>query len=284
MSVEVFSWNVRDGFSREDDARKIIEHTKLIQPTVAIFPEAYTEGETDFLDDIQDDFTRAGYIVTHGPYQDTDNRLDRHGLLSIVHKDAADTMKPGQLISLGNRNAIMQQLTDTDSGEEITFFGGHFNDRTNEKRDVEGKALLTYVDLEKPTIIAGDLNNTHKEPSPGLAITLGRTISYLVDRKLFPVKEPESIDDRFSLGKIGSLGQRLDGMSSGQLIKLFTDAGFIDADPSHLPTMPSKRPFAQLDHIMHTGNLQSEHFEVLPHNRVSDHRGITSVLGARAIQ
>ena len=83
MDLEILSWNLADGLSFESKARGIIDVVKAQKPTVAVFPEAWQEGETKYLDLSLEEFDKAGYETSQVLYEDLEQRSDRHGFLGI---------------------------------------------------------------------------------------------------------------------------------------------------------------------------------------------------------
>lgn len=277
MTLQIYAQNALDGYSQENTARQLINATLEVAPSVAVFPEAYTEGEDRWLDFVQEDFDKAGYQVVHGLYEDHDARTDRHGLLTVVEKHLA-VPESARLVRLAGRNAIAQSLIDPATESKVDFVGVHFNDRSEELRLLEVDALRNeVVDVERPTVLAGDMNAMHRESTYSAKITAARVISKLVDWRIMPIVDPGSVHDKLSLARIGSLGKRLSGMATGSVMEQLIAEGFQDADSRHRPTMPAGKPFAQLDHVMHTAHFTAQDFQVLPTGS-SDHRGIVSAL------
>ncbi len=266
MAIEVFSMNARDCFSDEARARQLIDRVGELSPSVAVFPEAYTEGEEDLLDDVQEELSELGYLVTYGHYDDADGRSDRHGILSVVRESLAVPGRSGQLVRTAGRNAVEQWLTDPETELTTHFVGVHLDDREESTRMAQARTL-------RGDIVAGDFNAMHPGQDKNPKMMVAHSIAMLTRMGIMPKATPQSIEEKFSLGKIGSLGYRLHGMGLGTTMANLA-ACYQDADPDFQPTMPASKPFAQLDHILVRPSYDVTDFAVLPHNGESDHRGI----------
>jgi endonuclease/exonuclease/phosphatase family metal-dependent hydrolase len=266
MAIEVFSQNARDGFSDEKRAHQLIDRVEELNPSVAVFPEAYTQGEEGLLDYVQEDLEDLGYLVTLGHYDDADGRSDRHGILAVVKESLAVPNKPGRLVRTAGRNAVEAWLVDPETELEAHFQGVHLDDREESTRMAQARTL-------RGDILAGDFNAMHRESTNNPKIKVGHAIAALTRVGIMPKTTPKSIEEKFSLGKIGSLGYRLHGMALGTTMENL-GTRYKDADEDHQPTMPASKPFAQLDHILVRPRYDVTDFAVLAHDGSSDHRGI----------
>ena len=273
MNIAFMNWNVAGALSEEAKARQLIHEISLREPDVAIFPEAYNEGQEQFLDDAQAELS-GGYKVSLTAYDDDDNRQDRRGMMALVRHELSMYETGGNVVRLAGRNALEHLITSPESGQEVHVLGVHLNDRSGVKRGQEVDDLLDYLMLPtEPTVVHGDMNEVHFGSSRGLYFKVAGMIASS-PKWLFPVGEPESVNPKMSRARIGSMAERLHEMSQGAVLQRLVDAGLRDADVLHQPTFNSKKPFAQLDHTLVSKSLifKVKSFEVLPHHALSDHR------------
>ena len=123
--------------------------------------------------------------------------------------------------------------------------------------------MLRLASAEQPTILAGDYNAMHRKGC--VAHILGSQVVRTVAAR---VPQP----------RIRSLGPRLSDMATGTTMRRFEDAGFKDADPYHQPTIKSRMPIAQIDHVLVSLHFRARRFRVYEHSPVSDHRAISVTL------
>jgi endonuclease/exonuclease/phosphatase family metal-dependent hydrolase len=129
-----------------------------------------------------------------------------------------------------------------------------------------------------PTVVAGDMNAMHGETAPAKLLRPARLVA-----ERLPAKDPVPGEKQSKLSRAGSLGQRLVRMADGSTLRALQEAGFSDADPEFQPTMPSRYPFVQLDHIFRDRDVQTDPstFTVYPHNPAADHRMVSVLVEAK---
>jgi len=270
MSLDVLAWNVKDSFSDEARAAVVMDLIEAEQPDVAVFSEAYDESRDHLMSATQILFADKGYTTAYGSYDDDDGRKDRHGLLTIACQELEPLTK---IVNLAGRSAMKLSVLDPISELLIDLYGVHLDDRSEQNRLVQAESLLELVDQETPAVIAGDLNNMHRQDRRALELRgLG-----LVSRLLPKPEHTTAGQKGFSLARMGGITGRLSAMASGITLKLLESADFVDADPSHAATWGARIPLAQLDHVM-VRDLGVVDFQVLPYYPVSDHRPIVAKL------
>ncbi len=277
MAVDILTANVLDGFSDGQTARHLTQQINGLRPDIAIFPEAFTEGAEEWLPLVEREFNEAGYHVVHGPYDDTDGRTDRHGILAIARTEIVEPDSIG-LVRFAGRTGVRMVAYDDARQQELDVFGFHADDRLPVTRAEQTIDFIEMMDPKMPTALAGDLNNMHRRDGRARLLRAIRPLA-----ELLPVADPASLlpgaerkpkDLQALLGRIGSLTTRLSGMAVGDR----------DADPHHRPTMPDSRwlpPVVQLDHVM-----VSRHLGVVAHELVAlrdaGGRRLTDHLAVRA--
>ena len=277
MALKILAQNALDAFSEPKTTEVFTDLVMRLEPDIAFFSEAYDADRAQAVDSALPQFMDYGYQVVYGTYDDADQRKDRQGLAMLVRRDLVVPSKSPRLMRVDGRTMAECWVVDPVNGQEVHFVGVHLNDRSEALRQAEVDDLLaTVVQLEEPTIIAGDFNSLYKEHARGLVVRTARSVNRLVKLKLFPAPEPVvTTHPKKNLGRVGSLSKRLSEMASGQTMERLRAAGFTDADPKHRPTHPAARPFVQLDHILVSSRLRVQRFEILPRS-TSDHLGIVA--------
>ena len=279
MALKILAQNALDVFSDPKTANEYVVLMEQLRPDVAVFSEAYDADRLQAVPQAMEALSSLGYIVVHGPYDDTDGRKDRHGIVLIIRKELIDGNRSGRLVRVGMRNIAECWVVDPVTQTSIHVFGVHLNDRSEAKRQAELDDLLSMVlQPAEPAIVAGDLNAIYARDAWNWRVLGARFVALLVRLHLFPATDPtRTLHQRKTLGRLGSRYRRLSEMASGKTMARLQVSGFGDADPAHHPTFPTEVPFVQLDHIMVSPGLQVQHFELLPKNS-SDHLGIMAVV------
>jgi endonuclease/exonuclease/phosphatase family metal-dependent hydrolase len=266
MAVEVFAWNVADGFSDQERSANILKVVQQQQPTAAVFSEAWHESEAHLLDDVLEAFEGLGYAVTPILYEDAEERDDRHGILGIVRTEAVD--KPSRSIRLASRSAIHLSMADPESDDPIDLFGVHLNDRNESSRLEQAHALLEIIGDSSPAVVGGDFNAMHRRGVWPQVLAVTAPL-------LHPIPEINYAPD-YTPPKVHHI---LDGlrraseMACGSTLQAFADVDFRDAHPQHRPTML----MFNVDHILARG-LQVIDRQIHAKTPDSDHQAISAVL------
>lgn len=277
MAIEVVAWNIQDGLSKQDKATQITDSLLRFDADLIMVAEAASDDTRgrDSIAAASERFVQHGYQSTSHPYNDSDNRIDRHIWLALTREGVGDKPKA---ISLNSRTAAEIEFTDPETGKEANFYGVHLDDRSETMRHRQVARLLRRSGISD-AIIAGDFNAMHKDDARARALRL----SGIVARRL-PTIEPglyhtlSSTEKRkYTLHRVGSLATRLVEMADGNTMLRLTDAGYEDADPERQPT---KGP-VQIDHIMHTSDILVVKNTVVDESGLSDHRAITATLSVQ---
>lgn len=276
MIIKLYSQNALDGFSRPDTAGEYVGIMRHINPDAAVLTEAYQAGTEAALQKPIKQIESLGYYVFHGPYDEQDDRRDRHGLLLAIRKQLVAEKKPC-LTRIGKHN-IIESWLQYKKNQPIHLLGMHLDDRNESRRQTELDDLLELIDINNiPTILTGDMNSAHRADAKGKPFTKARWIHLLVVLKLWPKTDPTGQPMPNNASRKGSVFYRLHEMASGKTIKRMVDAGFTDADSKHRPTYSADSPYAQLDHTLVSKHFKVKSFEV-PYEGSSDHRGIVTEL------
>jgi len=264
--LEVAAWNVLDKINDPN-----IYKNALGQETdIAVFPEAYAEG--DKLEQATIDYLRQDgrYELFEHPNGDDDGRKDRHVLLVAAKPEL---IASADSVLLASRYAIGLTLTDG-----TRFLGVHLDDRSEARRQEQATEALKW--LGSTAILAGDFNAMHD----GFKARTIRKAGRLVESQeaIPPDVKIEQNDLRSRIaakkGRFVSLGQRTVAMASGETMKLLAEADLHDADPTHASTM-RKGPFsAQLDHILYRGNIRRTQTTRVGQRDPSDHNRVHAKL------
>ena len=266
MSIEIATWNLRDGFSDPNRMDGIVQTLIDAHPTVAILPEAYREGHESHLPAITELFSQAGYTAIHGLYNDHDGRLDRHGIMGVVKTESL--RGDPQIIKTLGRSALHIPIKDSDSGATMDVYGVHLDDRREETRQAYASGLLKLMRRSSAdiSVAGGDFNAMHRKSWRSRILRALRPIA-----KRLPTIEPRPDFKYPKLKRLGSLVSRLTGMANGGTMQKFTTAGFRDTHPNQPATIGS----FNLDHIVFKGNVTAVGNPVQKTNK-SDHRLLTA--------
>jgi endonuclease/exonuclease/phosphatase family metal-dependent hydrolase len=275
MSLKIETVNLCDGFSDERRIPDIFEEFEEIQPDIAVFPEAYKEGEERYLDDVKAIFDQQGYVAVQQLYNDADNRQDRHGLIIAARHELALAYEPVRLAM--SRSALQLLTYDPETEAQIDFYGVHFKDRPAPVRYEEAASLLEYVDPDRAAVVAGDFNNMKRS---GRATVL-RAMGHVAGK--FPQHEPGTPKPakmmsrdgfRYVPARLASLFSRLGEMARGDVIDAMMESGFYDDDQDHSPTMSNKFPVAKIDLVV--ARKLRVHDQTTRKNRYTDHRTLVA--------
>ncbi|HEX8923748.1 MAG TPA: endonuclease/exonuclease/phosphatase family protein [Patescibacteria group bacterium] len=162
-------------------------------------------------------------------------------------------------IALVDRNAI--KIPIINGKEETDFFTVYLNPKNEKKRIEEVEELMKYTDINKATIIGGDLNAIKKGEFKGWERLAVRVAGILPNYRA----HLKTVTD----------------MEKAQTIALLEKYGWIDSDLQHQATIPSKivaaglvKPFLRLDYFFHSPQIKVKRFEVLKgkdYDKLSDH-------------
>jgi endonuclease/exonuclease/phosphatase family metal-dependent hydrolase len=187
-----------------------------------------------------------------------DTRVEKEiGVAVMTNLD----VKEFNIIRAFNRNYIEAVL------EDLNIYTCYFDDLSEDTRIKEAKSLLEQI--KKPAIIHGDLNTFAKAD-------LG------IENKAKTLFEQDNEQLSAQLKPI------IDGMQRGEVIEILNNNGFIDAEITFNPTMPSKlfpakvtEPFVRVDYILHTSDIQAKdvtvHKDTIFH-KTSDHFPLSATI------
>jgi endonuclease/exonuclease/phosphatase family metal-dependent hydrolase len=271
MSIKVATWNVQEKLALKESP-EIVEATKSFDADVVVLTDAYWLGNPlhgaaeERAEEAKEKFAEAGYQNHAVDYGDLPGHWPGRYILALSRLDASF-----EEVGLGIYNGVETFVKHPDAGG-ISIIGAHFDDTHEETRVMQAEALVGSVNPAEPSVLAGDFN-----AFSGYSRCARRLRSRVVrlGSLALPDKKPRN-DYEEQHGRPNRL-KRLSGMAEGSTMKVLERAGFRDADSQHQPTMPSKRPLFQLDHVMANGHLAVTDFEI--HDiRLSDHRPISAVL------
>lgn len=141
-------------------------------------------------------------------------------------------VKEFNVIRAFNRNCIETVI------DGLIVYTCYFDDLSEDTRLKEAASLLDQI--KNPAIIHGDLNTFTKNDMT----------------KFIDAEEAFKKDNKELFEKLRPV---IDEMRRGEVIKMFENRGFTDAEKNATPTMPSKlfqaqtqTPFIRVDYILHT--------------------------------
>lgn len=252
MPLTVANWNAMNGLDSRASLRRSLAVITTLNAQLTVLPEAFAEDRSTDLRLALDLIHALGYRALTVPYEDADNRQDRHGMAVLVKDAAADIT----VERFGDRNAIVGTIDDAASEQAVTFVALHLDDRSEQSRLKQTDAVISWLQqFDGPKLAVGDFNGLHRaDPKARILRTL-KPLPYL-----FPDGQPIFGQKTPRLGRIGSLGRRVTDMATGDVLSELSRIGFADADPTRTPTFSfGNRPLLQLDHIL-TSNCNVESF------------------------
>ena len=263
MSLTVANWNAMNGLDSPDRLRTCIAAVTALDAQVTVLPEAFAEDRMAHLPLALDRIQALGYRAVMAPYEDADDRKDRHGMAVLIKGALADIT----VERFGDRNSIVGKIYDALSSQFVSFVALHLDDRTEVARLKQVDDAIGWLRQSDGAKLAiGDLNSLHFANPRARLLRLLRPLPRLLPdgQPIFGQKTP-------TLGRIGSLGRRATGMATGAVLETFEAAGFTDADPKQTPTYTfGNRPLLQLDHIL-TSNCKATAFTRSPKPKGFDH-------------
>lgn len=280
MSVEVAAWNLREGLADADRAQRLAEAICGLDKDVVVLSDAYWLGNplhdarSEAAQTALERFRTAGYEIAEAEYGD--HRLWPGHYMTVLSRLAINRVST---VRLGVRNAVDLKLKDPDTNVDLRIVGAHFSDYSEQRRLVQVEDLLSLVDLEEPTVLAGDLNAM---PGNSRRAKLLRSKLLRAAAPWVPGRPPRAEDE--PLFESLKTAVRLTDMASGTTLEELDraglhDTGSNDTSSRHRSTMPSWLPFLQLDHILASSHLEPSGFRV--HNtfslprQLSDHRPVS---------
>ncbi|HSH18443.1 MAG TPA: endonuclease/exonuclease/phosphatase family protein [Candidatus Saccharimonadales bacterium] len=276
MAIKIAVCNTERGGLADPERSSLIAQ-KLLQldADAVVITEAFNDGDEEQFDTLQVALERlqdAGYEPRLQRNQDTDGRLDRRGTV-VLNRIAA---KEPYAVDMVTRKAIGWSLQDPETGAFIELAAPHLDDRSPVTRLGQVAALMGWAaDWPGPKVIAGDLNQPYYN-DPGARLL--RAIRPAA--RMIPREEPGL--ERSRLTRLGSVLFRLTDTAKSPLMEHFAVAGLIDADPQHQPTLVHGPLKLQIDHILHSQELQATAFGV--HDildGLTDHKTISATLNVQ---
>ncbi len=198
------------------------------------------------------------------------------GYKNVLHIDMEDTrvekevgvavmtnldVQEMNIVRAFNRNYIETVL------DGLNIYTCYFDDLSEDTRVKEVNALLKQI--KKPAIIHGDLNTFTKSDIE-------------VESAAKTLFEKENVELAKQLKSI------LTEMQRCEVVEILKNKGFIDAETTYNPTLPSKlfpakvtEPFVRVDYIFHTPDIHADNVTVHKgdlFNKVSDHFPLSATI------
>lgn len=231
MDVKIAAWNVRDKANSLPIQAGIVG----MSADIVFLAEAVREGE-EF---IPLPIVSHQYQSIQIPYNDADDRPDRHEMVLLVRHRLTDFMI--DMIHIGHRRpATIIRFRG------LSFVGVHLDDRQETTRKEQARSLLGELSDDPTAVVFGMLNSSAEG---NLLYPMLHPAALAWKSMHLPIGVPQTPQSK--LARAGSLLTRLDAMSSGETHRLFVEAGFIDADHRHQKTMKlGPVPAVQLAHVL----------------------------------
>lgn len=260
MSVKIAAWNVARGLSDEHRQGQIAEALRTIDADIVILTESHNKDGAWADEELA---AKLGYTAVTREYHDRIPHPSEKQYITVLGRMAVE---PSQ-IRIGNRDGLEVTVKDPENGKSVRVIGSHFDDRSERKRRIMGRSLTYRLNPDEATVVAGDLNNTHKKDR----------------RSRFLSSWPVQVVSRLMpIARLRSLGTRLSDMAKGEALEMLEERGLVDADPTHSRTFAPKffrrRGLAQLDHIMYTPETVRTSDFTVHKTPGSDHWAVSAVV------
>lgn len=267
--VSMLGWNIKAGGfdsyepalaapSREDDVCAVISdfHVRSSASAVSL-SDAY---RWDVIYGGDEGIARhMGYPYARFMPLD-DERLRARGEDGIGVVFATDQqVHSSEPLDLGTRQGLRTTLDIGKYGLQVASV--YLDDRSEETRLRQARALAAGLEKDMPTILIGDFNALR--PSVGL-VSPGVRARDMAVRAL-----------AFSLPRRVYLSATIQGMNKREVIPVIESFGYMDADAHYKrPTAPAILPVFGIDYAFHNNKVTIDNFKVLPTRTQSDHRAI----------
>ncbi len=264
------TWNIKGALSDPRRVETALEAIQATEADIITLADAWHEDSAHSLPTSREllvspaDLRKQGYTALKATFREQrpDDNYATYGFMTLIR----DTINPSyEEVRLMQRPAHHLQV---DLGARaLHVVSLYLNDESEMNRAMQIQGLLHHLsgfDLE-PAVLMGDFNAMHRHThissflqAPGLGAMFN------------------------NIPLMNNTLPRLWSMASGNTMKLLEINGFTDADPKHTPTMPSRFPLFQLDHIMTRGGVGMPLHAARPTRRnypdISDHVLLTTKL------
>ena len=281
--INLLSYNVYQALTdvkRSDQILRFVEDSKFDAGALLSGYWTRASAEKPLRDEENPNLARfishlgsMGYNVFSHDEGDTTSRPDKTGFVGFIKEDVGTG---GLLQTDGGRQGYSMDLTEPETGKSIKAAAIHASDINAKLRMADIDGLPDDIDL-----LEGDLNVMDRRSAVARGLRLLAPGALLI---------PEARGDwdhnqQTGLGKIlqtAVLGKRLVGMARGETMDRLDDKGFVDADPSHRPTVQKAGiGVAQLDHMMYKPyRVSVSDFRIHTDVQVSDHWPISATIRA----
>ena len=269
-TLKLATWNIQGALSDPRRAEAVLDEISRSGAHIITLPDAWHEDseeseETDRqLLMTAGDFRRRGFTAIKASFREDrpDDNYARYGFMTLVDQTPSTRYEEIQLatrpahhlrVSLGSQalsivSMYLSDLSDMKRLEQITQLESHL-----QRYPFDAVALM------------GDFNAMHSDAS------VARVLNSWPVRDIFQLIPARN----YTL-------PRLTRMASGIVMRRLGDNGFSDCDPLQQPTMPSRKPLFQLDHIMtrssQTIQIEAEPPVLIGRPDLSDHQMVTTTV------
>lgn len=269
--LRVAALNAENGFASHYSSMEGVLNDDREHPNdVLIISEAApaVDDGKDALYDARRFLSTKGYKTLDVPYDDEDDRPDKHRLLVAVQRERLVGLEP---IRLADNTGVGRTAVRASLIGDIDVIAGHLDDRSEKTRRLQVRDMLGAVAVERTTVFAGDMNAMHRWNTVA-TFARGTKLVLGLPSRLLPVGTPGT--EQSLLARANSLYRRVTEMADGGTLREMEAKGYRDADTCHFPT----KGFTQLDHIMVPDNVCVTDFDRRDTYGLSDHLGIVAVL------
>ena len=260
----VVEWNLNGALSDLDRAPDAVEKIIDTNGLVVSLPDAYQLDSRESrpsdrkLEVSFDVFRKAGYEVVdteHREFRPLNNFANYH-FLTLLKRGVYQRR---EIFTAGTRKVVTVDIAMQDTIARVASV--YLSDQSEQKRLFQVEAIKHGLRTDMPTALIGDLNAMHGDliRSRVLRARMVRAVAvgiYLQNATL----------------------SRLADMARGGVLKELERLGLEDADPDRQPTMPSRYPLFQLDHVLFNKYLSASRTTVDFQGNLSDHAMISSTI------
>lgn len=263
--IKLASWNIHGALSDPDRALRVAENIIDTNGQVVSLQDAYQLDSVESkpsgrqLEVPLDIFRDAGYEVVDTKYWEVrrygDDNFADYGFVTLIKRGYLRR----EILKTGTRKTVTVDIPMQNTVVRVASV--YLNDQNRQIRMAQAEAVASGLRSDMPTALIGDLNEMHGEQRRA------RLLGSWMARAAFAHIHWQN-----------DTLPRLNDMASGEVLAMFKSLGLEDVDSDKRPTMPSKLPLFQLDHLLINRGLVATDFNVDFRPDLSDHAMISSTI------
>lgn len=276
MAIRIATWNIEGRLARYDGGKnrgtpeKIVDEIAKLNADIVVLPEAYLNAPAESANAA---LKKLGYSWHDVAYDMTQHDVDIAAWGSPYFR----VLYRIPIVSVEDRRwgnictAPLLYVDDPETNKRLCVVPIHLDDITEERRLAQVADIITYLKkVDNPVVMLGDFNAMWHENW----------------RRMLTSRMFKRMVQCLPKGELEYALRRLSGMADGRVMaRLKNEAGLIDADPRHKPTVtPKKRSMLhmpsirlmQIDHILIKGMKRGP--VLIGKDAGSDHRSVVTTI------